>query len=139
MLIQTASSPVFLDDLKVAEGVEIRVDGKKAELADLKGGMRLTLALGADKLAVTRIDATRPRPEMVLKSVNAAAQTITVAYREKNMELPVGKDAILDVARDGTKGRLEDLQVGMPVRLILAASGDRIVVTHITVDRHGHE
>jgi RNA polymerase sigma factor (sigma-70 family) len=139
LLVQTASSPVFIDHLAVAPDAAIRVDGKKATLADLKGGMWLRLALDADKLAVSEIDATRPRPEMVLKAVNAAANTVTVAFRDKLMDLPVAKDAILDVARDGTKGRLEDLKMGMPVRLILAASGDRIVVTHITVDRHREE
>jgi RNA polymerase sigma factor (sigma-70 family) len=139
LLFQTASSPVFLDDLEVAADADIRVDGKKAKLADLKGGMRVALDLGTEKMAVTRIDASRPQPDMILQAVNAAAQTITVAFRDKLMDLPVGKDAILDVARDGTKGRLEDLQVGMPVRLILAARGDRIVVTHITVDRHARE
>jgi RNA polymerase sigma factor (sigma-70 family) len=139
LLVQTSTSPLFIDHLAVAPDAEIRVDGKKASLADVKGGMRLTLALDADKLAVTKLAATRPRPDMVLKAVNAAAQTITVAYRDKHMDLPVAKDAILDVARDGTKGRLEDLKADMPVRLILAASGDRIVVTHITVDRHREE
>jgi hypothetical protein len=34
---------------------------------------------------------------------------------------------------------LADLKAGMAVRLILAQSGDRIVATHITVDRHREE
>jgi hypothetical protein len=133
LLVQTASSPLFLDHLPVAADADIRIDGQKAKLGDLKDGMRLTLRLAAEKSVVTKIDATRPRPQAVVKAVDAGRRIVTVEVGEKNVDLPVGADAILQ--KNGVKLRLEDIKSGMPVRLILGPSGDRMVVTHITVDR----
>jgi hypothetical protein len=133
MLVLSGSSPVFFDHLEVAPDAEIRIDGKEAKLADLRGGMRLALSLADGKLAVTKIDAKRPRPDAVVKAVRAAENTLTVSLRGKDVDLAVGKDAIIGI--DGAKSGLADLKAGMAVRLILAQQGDRIVVTHVTVDR----
>jgi RNA polymerase sigma factor (sigma-70 family) len=129
LLFWSGSSPVFLDHLQVLPDAEVLIDGKKATLADLKPGMRLTLALSAEKLAVTKIETKTPRPDVLVKAVNAARNTITVGFRDKDVELPVGKGAVID--RNGVKIGLGDLKAGTPVRLILAASDEGIVVTNV--------
>jgi hypothetical protein len=134
VLFLSGTSPVFFDHLEISPDAEIRIDGKQGKLTDLRQGMRLALSLADGKLAVTKIDASIPQPDVVVKAVRAADNSFTVSLMGKNVDLVVGKDAIIQ--RNGAIIGLTDLMVGMLVRLILAQREDRIEVTHITVDDH---
>lgn len=99
---------VVLDD-----GRGRRLSVKEGKLADVPDGSTVFLRLLADKKAVTLLRAEGPQLPGMLKAVDTAKGTITVATRQRGAEpeektYPVAKDARVLV--DGRPGKLEDLK-----------------------------
>lgn len=106
-----------LDGLAVAKDATVFIDGKEGRFSDLRAGMRVSFQMAKDKSLLAKVNATtlrEPKALYVLKSVDAAKNTITVAIGENRpnwgaewvfsvreqadkgnqlMELPVAKDA----------------------------------------------
>jgi RNA polymerase sigma factor (sigma-70 family) len=126
---------LFLEGVPVAKSATIVIDGKAGQFADLKGGMHLSLRLAADKLTVTKIDATSAKQiDYIIKAIDAKRHTISVTVRGKNLtldDLHVDLDA--EARIDGRSVELAELKVGMHVSLRMEVEGDRIVVTELRV------
>jgi hypothetical protein len=129
------SQGIFLSlELPLAKDVRVEIDGRERKVTDLRLGMRLSLRLAKEGLAVVKIDATSRRPGAVpvLKAVDTRTKTITVALGEKvTLEgLSVDEDGT-DLDIEGRTARLTDLKPGMRVSLILRARNGLIVVQKI--------
>jgi RNA polymerase sigma factor (sigma-70 family) len=125
-------SRLAIDDLPVARGAKVVIEGKEGGLAGLKQGMRLTLKLAAGEPAVARIDARSMSSggDVILKAADADAKTITVTLGGKDLTLTVAADAAVLTNTTG-KGQFKDLEPGMRLSLTLGVDRDRIAVKRI--------
>jgi RNA polymerase sigma factor (sigma-70 family) len=130
--VSPPGSRLALDNLPLAGGVKVFIDGKEGKLEGLRPEMSLSLKLAADGPAVARIDArTVPSGgEAVLKAFDADARTITVTVGGKEATMAVAADALIATNATG-KGGFGALQPGMPVSLTLGVDKDRIVVKRL--------
>jgi RNA polymerase sigma factor (sigma-70 family) len=123
-----------LEAVAVAKDATITVNGKKAQLKDVRAKMRVTVKFAEGKPIVTAIDAIKYLEDgPILKAVDAKEGTITVAIGKDGelKKLPVAKDAYIYLFHQGNVGKLADLEPGMGVALKLAIEKDRIVVKDI--------
>jgi RNA polymerase sigma factor (sigma-70 family) len=129
-----AGSRLGVDDLPVARGAKVLIEGKEGGLGALKEGMYLTLKLAAGEPAVARIDvrSMHTGEDVVLKASDADAKTITVTFGGKDLTLAMAADAqiVTNTAPVG-KAEFKDLQPGMRLLLTLGVDRDRIAVKRI--------
>lgn len=121
----------------VAPGASVQLDGKPGRLAGLPPGARIDVGLSTDRKAVRSVQAAGPAwPQVVVKAVDAAANTITVDD-EKAPEALAGKTFPLapdaDIRVNGSRGRLAAVPAGVTVALSLSL--DQKTVRGITVGR----
>ncbi len=113
------------------------INGKNANLADLKPQMPVTLELSAlDREMFVGVMASGPKVEGVVKTLDAAKNTISVSILNAHLTaqgVPVAKDA--KVVINGTVGKLSDLKAGMRVTLQMSADPDQSLVVGITAGK----
>jgi RNA polymerase sigma factor (sigma-70 family) len=126
-----AGSRLGIDNLPVAAGAKVFIDGKEGNLAGLRVEMRLSLRFEAGATAVARIDARSERPggEVILKAVDADAKTLTVTIAGKEVTLAVAANT--PIAVNTGKAGLAALEPGMRLSLTLGVDRDRLVVTRV--------
>jgi WD40 repeat protein len=120
---------------KVAENVDVLIDGKTAAFSDLKPGMHVGLRLSPDgKGLVLGVMAFGPRVEGVVKTVNAERNTISILNPDITaLGVPVAKDT--KVVIDGTRARFSDLKAGMRITLQMSAETEQSLVIAITAGK----
>jgi RNA polymerase sigma factor (sigma-70 family) len=139
-----------LDDVPVAAGARVVLDGKERRLADLRVGMwidHVDLVLAGGKPTATWISAATRKQndpeELRLLAVDAGKKAITVKklLGGNTMHLPLATNAkvVVRAVRDGKKlagkvAELADLKPGMRVSLSLAAAQGGVVVKGIEVE-----
>jgi len=149
----SAAAGLALRGLRVAKDAKITLDGKAAQLDDLKGSGSIgrylvaKLRLQEGGAVVAGIEATSPRPPIfsyVLKAVDAKRRTITASLAEKQLELndlPVSADAKIQQLRVEPAAwlrnlTLADLEPGMFLALELTARDDgQLTVTSILASK----
>jgi RNA polymerase sigma factor (sigma-70 family) len=136
-MVWAGGTSLTLEGLPVDFSADIRIDGKKCKLTELRPGMRLSLHLAAETDAVTKIDARTPKAEMVLKAVDPVRNTITIQARTTFAvaDLPVPKGAT--ILLDAKNAVLGDLKPGMQVRLTLGPDEGRLAVRRLDAARVG--
>ena len=97
--------------------------GKPGTLADLQPRMSATLRLSEDGKSVVDIRVAAPKAQGVVKSVDAAKNSITVTVGAKNnatdVTYEVEKGAT--IALDGKEAKLTDLKPNTPIELLLTS------------------
>ena len=102
----------------VAKDASVSIDGKPGKLADLPVEAHVTLNLAGDPATALSVQATGPQIPGVVKAIDAARNTITVAHKSGEKTFAVAKDASVRV--DGKPGKLADLPVEAHVTLKLS-------------------
>lgn len=130
-----------LEGLTVARGAKVTLDGKAAKFQDLHAGLQAKLRFAEGKLEVIAIDATTRRAGHVVKAINVAQNTLTVAVGNDTtlQDLPMMKDVYIYLYDKGNVGSLADLEVGMRVSLQLTVQKDRLVVKDIRARKYPPE
>jgi hypothetical protein len=132
--LESARRPVgafTLDDFTVAKGAKVFVDGREGGLEGLKKRMQVTLRLAPGGAAVTRIEATSPQEDVVLKAADVAKNTITVSAGENEVTLPLTVDAKISIVGIRKEAPFTDLKPGMRLDLVLGMDEGKVVVKRI--------
>lgn len=133
-LTLAADAAILLDD-----GRGRRLSLREGQLADVPVGAMVTVKLSADQKAVTLLRAEGPSLGAMLKGVDAAKGTVTVATRVARGDDPEEKTYTVAkgvrVMVDGKDGTLADLKPGDGTFVMLRMSLDQKAVQAITVMR----
>jgi RNA polymerase sigma factor (sigma-70 family) len=118
-----------LNGLPVDPKAIIQLDGKPIALTKLPANVRAKIQLSPDRLLVTRIEATAPKPypRYIVTRVDPTQKTLSVQSEESKLtfdDLPVSEKVVIEFLRntnplvaDFEKGTWDDLKVGMTISL----------------------
>jgi RNA polymerase sigma factor (sigma-70 family) len=151
---QTVPSGLGLGGLKVAADARVDVDGRPADLTQLRAGMRLKVDLAPDRLAVTRIHASwggagTPLFVQVVENVDVEGKALSFSLSDRPRRLvkvrvaegtPITRlharpDEGLRVSRLG----LRDLRPGTPASIELQVGEDGRLTVSSLVCAVGHD
>ncbi|HEV3080682.1 MAG TPA: RNA polymerase sigma factor [Gemmataceae bacterium] len=109
---------------ELAPQVEVKVNGRKSTLADLRPDMPVWLRFSAVKQAIIDIRANGPTVECLLKGLDAERGRLTVSLKKEHLTIPnltVAADAQIMI--DGHGARLIDLKsrLGKPISIRMDA------------------
>jgi RNA polymerase sigma factor (sigma-70 family) len=133
-----AGSRLALADVPVSAQARVTLNGKASNLARLKQGMVLSLKFAEGVPLVNVIDAhSAPSGgDVILKSADPDARTITVSLGSKELTLGVAPDALIFLNTTG-KGEFKDLAPGLQLSLTLGVDGGRIAVKRLLARPEG--
>jgi hypothetical protein len=109
---------------ELAPQVEVKVNGRKSTLAELRPDMPVWLRFSAVKQAIIDIRATGPTVECLLRGLDADRGRLTVSLKKEHLTIPnltVAADAHIMI--DGHGARLVDLKsrLGKPISIRMDA------------------
>jgi RNA polymerase sigma factor (sigma-70 family) len=112
---------------ELAPQVEVKVNGRKSTLADLRPDMPVWLRFSAIKQAIIDIRANGPTVECLLKGLDADRGRLTVSLKKEHLTIPnltVAADAQIMI--DGHGARLIDLKsrLGKPISIRMDADSE---------------
>jgi len=109
---------------ELAPQVEVKVNGRKSTLADLRPDMPVWLRFSAIKQSIIDIRANGPTVECLLRGLDAERGHLTVSLKKEHLTIPnlmVAADA--EIMIDGHGARLVDLKsrLGKPISIRMDA------------------
>lgn len=113
---------------ELAPIVEVAIDGKEAQVSDLKPSFPVRVTLTPDGKRAIRIVADGPTVPCRLLALDSDARTVTVTWKKSEKgrrTFPVGEGA--DVLIDGKQATLADLKADTNVSIRLTADGLRVL------------
>jgi len=122
----------------VGKDAKVLLDGKKANLSDLKPGFRVNIKLGEDRTTAQSVGAEGPTLTGELKAVDVDKHTVRVsvtthpdptdkkktATEEKTLK--VADDVQVVIQGEKKKATLADLKTGTSVVVRVSADGERV-------------
>jgi len=123
-------------DIVVVKDARILINGKPAQLQNLKPNMRVSVQHSAVKPVLVAVTAAGPRVEGVLTAVDPKKLTLTLNLKNIHVStspVNIAPDAKIQV--NGRDATVADLKPGMRVTLRMAAESDRSVAVGISTLR----
>src|SRR5262249_27519362 len=97
----------------VAKDASISAEGKPRQLANVPVESHVSMSLSEDRKTVLSIQASGPQVPGVVRAVDPAGNTITIANKAGEKSFTIAKD--VSVSLDGKPARLADVPVAAPV------------------------
>jgi RNA polymerase sigma factor (sigma-70 family) len=131
-------SRLCMESLPISRSTKVTIDGKDGNLAGLKVGMRVSLKFATEEPVVMSLDAQSVPSdgEVMLKSLDTDARTITITLAGKELTLAVSPDVQIFLNTTG-RGTFKDLTAGLYLSLTLGVERDRIAVQRILGRKDG--
>jgi hypothetical protein len=134
-----------LEGLQLAPEAKVLIDGRTANLTDLKVGMTLLLKIAKGKTQISAIQAVTQSKEdqYFVEAVDLKKNTITVRVNNTTAELPLGKGAkmIVEMVPPGVnqaqtvESPVTDIARGTPVHLQMGVEGERLVIRSLKISQ----
>ena len=124
------------EEVLFAKDVKVTINDRTMPLSDLKPKMNVLLQMSAVKELVLEIDAYGSTVKGVLRAIDPAKNTVSVAI--PSIQMTAEGVQVADYAKvviDGKESKLSDLKAGMPVTLRMCAEPEQSTIIAITNEK----